>query len=147
MIHITTDGSCHQSEKCGAWAAIVIVDEPGKDRYSYRVEGEEATNSSYRMEIAPIVGALDSIPKDYKGRIHITTDHASLAHLINCHVPKYKTKARHCCDMLDRLRAHTMHFRIKAEWRKGHSGDEVHEFTDRLSKIRSRCMIDGFYIP
>jgi len=138
-ITIIADGSCHQSEKVGAWAALVVVDIPNMDTYSYRIEGSEKTASSYRMEIAPVVAALKTIDPKYKGRVNVLTDHSGLADAINRHVPH--RKADHCDDLLKELKDFTMQYRIKAEYRKGHTGDGAHEWCDRLSKQRSAEMI------
>jgi len=137
-ITIIADGSCHTSHKVGAWAALVVVNNPNMDTYSYRIEGSEKTASSYRMEIAPVVAALKTIDPKYRGRVHVLTDHSGLADVINSHVPHRKVE--HCQDLLEELKAFTMRYRIKAEFRKGHTGDAAHEWCDKLSKQRSAEM-------
>ena len=139
MITVTGDGSCHHSRKCGGWAAIVRVEEPGADAYSYRVAGQARTACSHLMEIAAVVEALDTLPKNYRGLVRVVTDHTGLADRINRHVPRRRDE-----DPLEaRLREHTMNYRVSARWVRSHTTDPVHEFADRLSKERSRDMLAG----
>ena len=149
-IEITSDGSCHHRRKAGGWAAVIVCWPDDGKPYAIMLDDNARTNDSYFCEIVPIVDALKKIPDGVQASITIHSDHDGLVKLIENsyadkrregHIRKkwFKDKGRE--GILMELRDELMRLDVRAQWMRGHSNNQLHNFVDMVAGQQSQRRI------
>jgi ribonuclease HI len=144
-IVVYTDGACSQNPGPGGWAWAEAPDGTVHD------SGGERQSTNQRMEIR---AALEAVVAHPDGALTIVSDST---YVVNCFKAEWwvgwlnkgwKNSQKQPVANRDlweplidlyRPRAHELGF----EWVKGHSGNPMNDFVDRLAVIASRDVVDG----
>ena len=134
MIKIYTDGSCIGNPGKGGWAAIIIENEKRKI-----ISGSESYTTNNRMELIAVIKALNAVKKK---QLTIITDSLYVKNGIEVWIYKWKKNGWITADKksvknkdlwlkLDKLEKNK---KIKWEWVKGHSSDNLNNKVDEIAR-------------
>jgi len=124
-----TDGACFGNPSGpGGWAAAVSA--AGEAAPSWELWGHLSSTSNNRAEALGVLAALEWVPPG--ARLTVRSDSQLTVRIFE---GQYKVKANP--DIWDVIRStrSQKHLSVKAEWLRGHAGDEGNELADRLSKL------------
>ena len=140
MIKIYTDGSCIGNPGKGGWAAIII--ENGKRKI---ISGSESYTTNNRMELIAVIKALNAVKKK---QLTIITDSLYVKNGIEVWIYKWKKNGWITADKksvknkdlwlkLDKLEKNK---KIKWEWVKGHSSDNLNNKVDEIARKKAESV-------
>ena len=137
MIKIYTDGSCIGNPGKGGWAAIILENKKQKV-----ISGSESYTTNNRMELIAVIKALKFVKKK---ELSIITDSQYVKNGIEVWIFKWKkngwmtaekkpVKNKDLWLMLEKL---SKNKKIKWEWVKGHSSDELNNKVDEIARSQA----------
>ena len=140
MVKIYTDGSCIGNPGKGGWAAIII--ENGKRKI---ISGSESYTTNNRMELIAVIKALNAVKKK---QLTIITDSLYVKNGIEVWIYKWKKNGWITADKksvknkdlwlkLDKLEKNK---KIKWEWVKGHSSDNLNNKVDEIARKKAESV-------
>ncbi len=135
IVDIFTDGACSGNPGPGGWGAILRW--RGTER---ELSGGEAETTNNRMELMAAIGALESLKRPVKARLH--TDSQYVKGGITIWIDKWKrngwkTAARKPvknADLWRRLEQAAAAHDVEWHWVRGHMGHPENERADELAR-------------
>lgn len=134
---IYTDGACSGNPGPGGWGAVLLY-----DRHRKEISGAEEKTTNQRMEIKAVIEALKAL-KVTGWEVEVYSDSA---YIVNAFKDKWienwqkngwkNSKKEEVAnkDLWQELLKLMKKNRVKIEKVKGHAGDELNEYCDRLAR-------------
>ena len=134
-LKIYTDGACSGNPGKGGWAAIIL-----DDSNQSSISGSESNTTNNRMELMAPIMALKKIKK--KSEITIFTDSKYVKDGIEIWINKWKENGWKTAnkkevknqDLWKNLDNIIQGKKIKWNWVKGHSNNELNNEVDKLAR-------------
>ena len=138
---IYTDGACSGNPGKGGWAAILIVGDNKKN-----LSGAEYKTTNNRMELTAVIQSLQSLDDYNDFEIEINTDSKYVKDGIEIWINKWKENGWKTAnkkevknqDLWKNLDNIIQGKKIKWNWVKGHSNNELNNEVDKLAR-RNLC--------
>ena len=133
---IYTDGACSGNPGPGGWAAIIIVDNEMK----YKFSGSEKNTTNNRMELMAPIKAIQKFKK--KSEILIFTDSTYVKDGITIWIKNWENNGWRTAskkpvknkELWKKLKNLSSEHSIKWTWVKGHSQDSYNNLVDELAQ-------------
>tara|TARA_B100000214_G_scaffold375527_1_gene362371 strand:- start:4733 stop:5164 length:432 start_codon:yes stop_codon:yes gene_type:complete len=133
---IYTDGACSGNPGPGGWAAIIIVDNEMK----YKFSGSEKNTTNNRMELMAPIKAIQKFKK--KSEILIFTDSTYVKDGITIWIKNWEKNGWRTAskkpvknkELWKKLKNLSSKHSIKWIWVKGHSQDSYNNLVDELAQ-------------
>tara|TARA_Y100001970_G_scaffold61986_1_gene79190 strand:- start:437 stop:868 length:432 start_codon:yes stop_codon:yes gene_type:complete len=133
---IYTDGACSGNPGPGGWAAIIIVDNEMK----YKFSGSEKNTTNNRMELMAPIKAIQKFKK--KSEILIFTDSTYVKDGITIWIKNWEKNGWRTAskkpvknkELWKKLKNLSSKHSIKWTWVKGHSQDSYNNLVDELAQ-------------
>ena len=134
---IYTDGACSGNPGKGGWAAILIVGDNKKN-----LSGAEYKTTNNRMELTAVIQSLQSLDDYNDFEIEINTDSKYVKDGIEIWINKWKENGWKTAnkkevknqDLWKNLDNIIQEKKIKWNWVKGHSNNELNNEVDKLAR-------------
>ena len=133
---VYTDGACSGNPGPGGWAAIIIVDNEMK----YKFSGSEKNTTNNRMELMAPIKAIQKFKK--KSEILIFTDSTYVKDGITIWIKNWEKNGWRTAskkpvknkELWKKLKNLSSKHSIKWIWVKGHSQDSYNNLVDELAQ-------------
>ena len=134
---IYTDGACSGNPGKGGWAAILIVGDNKKN-----LSGAEYKTTNNRMELTAVIQSLQSLDNYNDFEIEINTDSKYVKDGIEIWINRWKENGWKTAnkkevknqDLWKNLDNIIQGKKIKWNWVKGHSNNELNNEVDKLAR-------------
>jgi len=134
-VTIFTDGACRNNPGPGGWAAVLLYQ--GRQR---ALSGSAPSTTNNRMELMAAIEALNALKRPCA--VELFTDSEYLKKGIHNWLPRWKTRGFFTIDgqlvknqdLWQRLEQAASQHKVQWKWVRGHAGNPMNEFCDRLAK-------------
>jgi len=131
---IYTDGACDPNPGPGGWAAVLR-----SGRHEKVLTGSEPRTTNNRMELQAVIAALNALKKPSHVVLH--TDSTYVQKGVTEYLDRWKAKGWRTADkkavanqdLWQALDEALQRHQIEWVWVKGHAGDPLNEWVDRLA--------------
>jgi ribonuclease HI len=134
-VTIFTDGACRKNPGPGGWAAVLIYQ--GRQRV---LSGSAPNTTNNRMELMAAIEGLNALKRPCA--VELFTDSEYLKKGIRSWLPLWKRRGFVTIDgqpvknqdLWQKLEQAASQHRVEWKWVRGHAGNRMNEFCDRLAK-------------
>tara|TARA_Y100001970_G_C13822562_1_gene645631 strand:- start:153 stop:584 length:432 start_codon:yes stop_codon:yes gene_type:complete len=133
---VYTDGACSGNPGPGGWAAIIIVD----NQMKYKFSGSEKNTTNNRMELMAPIKAIQKFKK--KSEILVFTDSTYVKDGITVWIKNWEKNGWRTAskkpvknkELWKKLKNLSSKHSIKWTWVKGHAQDKYNNLVDELAQ-------------